>query len=140
MGRRLRACRLTPPPSPPSIAQMTFQIFVGGQRVNSDRITSTPAWAGEQVRPSRGSTLPPPTTHARGTRGSDSFITCFDSFDPPSDARSSRPSTLLEQAGASRKRTCEDPSEPSAGCKRQQGAQDAAHVLQQVTNHAGVAK
>eukprot|EP00982_Pelagococcus_subviridis_P012831 31197-Pelagococcus_subviridis.AAC.49 len=29
---------------------MTFQIFVGGQRVNSDHITSTPAWADAQVR------------------------------------------------------------------------------------------
>ena len=28
---------------------MTFQIYVGGQRVNSDFITSTPAWASQQV-------------------------------------------------------------------------------------------
>jgi hypothetical protein len=47
---------LTSPPlvvhrirSPPKRA-MTFQIFVGGQRVNSDHITSTPAWSDAQVR------------------------------------------------------------------------------------------
>ena len=28
---------------------MTFQIFVGGERVNSDFITSTPAWSSQQV-------------------------------------------------------------------------------------------
>lgn len=28
---------------------MTFQIYVGGQRVNGDFITSTPAWASQQV-------------------------------------------------------------------------------------------
>jgi hypothetical protein len=27
---------------------MTFQIFVGGVRVNSDLITSTSAWGGQQ--------------------------------------------------------------------------------------------
>lgn len=32
---------------------MTFQIYVGGQRVNSDFITSTPAWASQQPNKSR---------------------------------------------------------------------------------------
>ena len=32
---------------------MTFQIFVGGERVNSDFITSTPAWSSQQASKSR---------------------------------------------------------------------------------------
>jgi len=53
--RTRRRTRAHPAPSllrslPIRLAVMTFQIFVGGQRVNSDFITSTPAWGGQQVR------------------------------------------------------------------------------------------
>lgn len=43
------AAHLSTPNFPPQECVMTFQIYVGGQRVNSDFITSTPAWASQQV-------------------------------------------------------------------------------------------
>jgi hypothetical protein len=57
---------------------MTFQIFVGGQRVNSADVLNTPAWS-HQVR------LSPPVTshaHACSRKNAAAAFVVYDDYDP----------------------------------------------------------
>lgn len=56
---------------------MTFQIFVGGQRVNSADVLNTPAWS-HQVR------LSPPVRHMRtpARKNAAAAFVVYDDYDP----------------------------------------------------------
>ena len=95
---------------------MTFQIYVGGQRVNSDFITSTPAWASQQV------SLPAVKSRQSGFhrwRGVHRMTSKTPRTDPP------RTPFSTSQPNKSRKRCSDDTDEAAmsaANSKRQQSS------------------